>query len=83
MPAGLVLEGFLAADAGLFHKKWALWARLVVFVASVLDLGMAAGLWASAIKVAGWRASSTWLRRMKSRSTAGAADFVEYSLQAT
>jgi len=81
-PAGLVLEGFLAADANFLDEEWAFGTRFCVGVACVLDLGVATGSLASAFIGTGWRLCSAWLWRVESCSAAGTADFVKYSLEA-
>lgn len=81
-PAGLVLEKFLAANAGLLDEEGALGAGNVVGVALVGDDRVAARTGSGAIEAAlGWPCSAG-LGWLKDRSAAGTADFVEDSFQA-
>ena len=81
-PAGLVLQHFLAADAGLLHQEGALGAGCVVGVTLVLHRRMATWAGSRAEEPALWRPRPAGLGWLKNGPPAGAADLVEDGLRA-
>ena len=81
-PTGLVLERFLAANAGLLHQVGTGRAGRIIGVALVLDRRMATRTGSGAGEPALGRPRPAWLRRLEDRPSAGAADLVEDGLRA-
>lgn len=80
-PAGLILQGLLAAQTRFLDEEWAFWARYIVRVAVMLNLGMSAWPWPGAVKATLRGVSPTWLWRVQDSPSTRTAYLLEDGLQ--